>query len=503
MMKTNRRPMAQVNAMYLIVMVSALSLASPAGGEDVKPVSRTVDAPMQCMLFLDDWMLQTREGLDRVQGQPVLLADTTPPLPAHLSRIAVAMGSVSVFFDERVGRYVVYLDCWTPAPEKKRFSVRVESDDPAHWPDLHGERAGEVLRIDGESVVRDENANPLSRFIIRSLAGSPLADKGYVGMFEQRIAFSPDGVNFKMADAPRWIRHTDEPGFGMVYDPWLKRFIIFGRVYGVDRRVGRVMTTDFQTFGAPEINLQPDAQDPVGREFYEMYATRYEDMFVGCLLIFDTEPSEMRPLKMQGSIGTQLAYSYNGEHWYRSFRDRMFIDRGGAGSPTGGMAYAGTPIRAPDDRVIVPAMGAWGGHTTVVEDEQWQHGFERMLFYELRLDGFAYLKTRARHGMIRTKALVVEGDELTVNVRTNLAGYAKVQLLDGSSFKPLPNYTLEKAIPITGDHLFAKAQWQDRDNIAELKGRPVVVEVYIREGELYALRLAYKAFYTSWLGHRL
>ena len=64
-------------------------------------------------------------------------------------------------------------------------------------------------------------------------------------------------------------------------------------------------------------------------------------------------------------------------------------------------------------------------------------------------------------------------------------------------------YALAEAIPITGDHLFAKAQSQDRDNIAELKGRPVIVEVHVREGELYALRLAYKAFYTSWLAHRI
>ena len=105
--------------------------------------------------------------------------------------------------------------------------------------------------------------------------------------------------------------------------------------------------------------------------------------------------------------------------------------------------------------------------------------------------------------MIRTKALVPEGDELTLNVRTNRAGSVKVQVLDGVTFEPMPHYTLEEAIPITGDHLFAKAQWQNRDNIAELVGRPVTLEVHVREGELYALRLPHKAFYTSWLAHRL
>jgi len=52
---------------------------------------KTADVCMNSMFFFDDWMLQAREGLDRVQGQPVLLADVTPELPEHLSRLAGAM----------------------------------------------------------------------------------------------------------------------------------------------------------------------------------------------------------------------------------------------------------------------------------------------------------------------------------------------------------------------------------------------------------------------------
>jgi hypothetical protein len=406
-------------------------------------------------------------------------------------------------YDPHVGRYIMYMDCWTAAPEARRFTVRVESDDPQEWPDLRGKRAAEVLQISAESSIVDENGKPLSRFHIRPLAGTPLADKGYVGIFEQRIGFSPDGVHFQIVPNKRWIEHTDEPGFGLVYDPWGERYIIYGRIYGVDRRVGRVLTTDFESFSSPEIALQPDALDPICREFYEMYNVRYEDMFVGCLWIFDTELTETAIIKMHGAKGTQLTYSYDGEHWYRAFRD-MFIGRGGAGTPTGGMVTGTTPIRAPDDRLIIPAMGAWGGHTTLKEDEEeWARRMERFLIYELRLDGFAYLETRARDGLIRTKALITEGDELTLNVRTNRNGYVKVQVLDAATFEPLPHYTLEEAIPITGDHLFAKAQWRDRDNMAELKGRPVMLEIHVREGELYSLRVPFKAFYTAWLAHRI
>jgi len=451
-------------------------------------------------LFFDDWMLQARQGLDRLQGQPVLLTDVTPDVPEGLSS-ATAGG---LFFDERVGRYVMYVDCFTAKPEKKRFTVRVESDDAIEWPDLHGERATEALQLSGENVVVDENGNPLYRFQLGPLAGTSLADKGYVGIFEQRIGFSPDGVHFQVVPNMHWIQWTDEPGFGFVYDPVREQYIIYDRIYGVDRRVGRVLTTDFLSFSRPEIVLQPDAQDPIGREFYLMCNARYEDVFVGCVTIYDTEPTEKGMLKMIGTIETQLTYSYDGEHWYRAFRDGMFMPRGGLGTPTGGSVYGGAPVRTPDDRLLFGVLACWGDHGDHPSaGENWAQDFSRNLIYELRLDGFAYLRTRARHGLIRTKALVPEGDELTLNVRTNRSGYVKVQVLDAVTFEPMPHYTLADAIPITGDHLFAKAQWKDRDNIAELKGRPVIVEVHVREGELYALRLAYKAFYTSWLAHRI
>jgi len=216
------------------------------------------------------------------------------------------------------------------------------------------------------------------------------------------------------------------------------------------------------------------------------------------VLIYDTEPMEKSMLTMQGAMETQLTYSYDGEHWYRAFHNSMFIGRGGAGTLTGGMVVAGAPVRTPDDRVVFSGWGTWGDHGH--HDTPNEGG---SFIYELRLDGFAYLRTRARHGLIRTKALIPEGDELTLNVRTNRSGYVKVQVLDAVTFEPIPHYTLDEAIPITGDHLFAKAQWQDRDNIAELKGRPVILEVHVREGELYALRLPYKANYTGWCAHRI
>jgi hypothetical protein len=109
----------------------------------------------------------------------------------------------------------------------------------------------------------------------------------------------------------------------------------------------------------------------------------------------------------------------------------------------------------------------------------------------MRLDGFVYLKTRARYGMIQTKSVVLQGGELSINVRTTPSGYAKAAVLDDKTLEPLADYALEDAIPVTGDELFGKVRWHKRENLDELKGRSVVLEVNLREAELYALRFSY------------
>jgi len=486
------RVLGVVQMLTMIPLIGLLSMAG-SGAVTIEP-----GPPMQALLFFDDWMLQMRQGFDRMQGHPALLADITPDLPKGLT---MARGTW-MLFDEKSGRYVMYIDCQTTGPKPTRFNVRVESDDPCNWPQLRGDASATTLNPKGDNVVVDENGKPLSRFTITSLAGTPLADKGYVLTFETSLAYSKDGIHCWMEPNKVWKKWGSDTWNGVVWDPIRKQFQIFGRPHGCDRRVARVTTTDFETFSPPEVVFQPDAEDPVGREFYGMANWRYEDMQIGLLSVYDTEATEKSIIKWQGSTEMQLTYSYDGDHWYRAFRD-AFIARGEPGTQTGGAVYLGTPVRTPDNRLLFPGMAAWGDHAAYTESAEWGRGFFSTLIYQLRLDGFAYLRTRGRLGLIRTKALIPEGDEITLNVRTTRSGFAKVQVLDAGNFQPIPGYTLADAVPVTGDYLFAKARWKEHDNIAELKGKPIILDVQVREGELYAVRLPFKAFYSGWVSHRL
>jgi hypothetical protein len=217
----------------------------------------------------------------------------------------------------------------------------------------------------------------------------------------------------------------------------------------------------------------------------------YDDMFVGTVFIYDTESTEKAFCKMQGTNQMQLAYSYDGGCWNRASRE-MFMPRTDPGTPRGGSVYAATPVYTPDQRLLFYVTACWGDHAAYhdISDELMYQFFTSHL-YQMRKDGFAYLRTRARHGRIRTKCVVLQGGEMTANMRTTPTGCVKVELLDAATYEPIPNYTLEDAVPLSGDELSGTIRWRERANLDELKGKHVIVDVHVREGSLYAMRFGY------------
>jgi hypothetical protein len=306
------------------------------------------------------------------------------------------------------------------------------------------------------------------------------------------VGFSKDGLRFDVDEDAFWIPHHSDTGNPVIYNPWTGQFIIICRPEQTDRRVGVVTTTDFKTFSPYETVLQPDAEDPVGREFYGLFPFRHDDMFLGMLSIFDTDPAEKAHARMDGVNQMQLAYSYNGKNWYRASRE-MFMPRGPAGSYSGGSVYGG-PVRISEGRLLFTGMVVWTEHGLDVDhcSEEWKQRLFRTYMYEMRPDGYAFLITPAKYGRIRTKVVVPDGGDLIVNARTCPSGHVKAVMIDAETFEPLPNYTLEDAVPLVGDELAGTLRWRERSNLDELKGKRVMLELHAREAELYALRFGYR-----------
>jgi hypothetical protein len=149
-------------------------------------------------------------------------------------------------------------------------------------------------------------------------------------------------------------------------------------------------------------------------------------------------------------------------------------------------------LRTGDHRLLIYSSASLGEHAAYPNLQQAgldTRGFFGMTLHELRLDGFCSLKTWGKDGRLRTKTIIPQAGELSLNLRTTKHTAVQVQLLDGDSGQPIPGYTLDEAIPISGDHLFARPRWRERPDLSALVGRPIRIEIALREAELFAIRV--------------
>ena len=318
--------------------------------------------------------------------------------------------------------------------------------------------------------------------------------------------FSDDGVHFTVDRDRPWLdRGSDNPG-DITWNQDAGLYHIITRpIYG-DRRLVITTTKDFTEFSRPVTVLQPDALDRLGTEFNDMPSRPYEGMHIGMVHVFNTdrfeETSSVSPrwpqIKCDGHMVTELAYSYNGLHWYRSVRE-PFMGLRDYGLQGGGSVYGMEMLQTSDDKLLFYAHSSKGGHGDIHGKQGAAldlTGFDNVLLYEMRLDGFCSLKTWGYRGILRTKTIVPKSGQISFNVRTMAHTEIRVQILDGKTAEPIPGYTWDEAAPISGDHLSAEPSWKQRSDISELVDRPIRIEIAMREAELFAIRTECEALYA-------
>ena len=131
---------------------------------------------MRSILFLDDWMVEHRDSLERVWGKPQFVKEIFQEFyPGFLGYA----GYISTFFDANVGRYVMYLAVLPPRADPDVFVTRLESDDPYNWDPPAYDTSVSPAWKGFQNVVVDQDGKPFWPFSVFPLADTPLAHKGY------------------------------------------------------------------------------------------------------------------------------------------------------------------------------------------------------------------------------------------------------------------------------------------------------------------------------------
>ena len=209
---------------------------------------------------------------------------------------------------------------------------------------------------------------------------------GRVNAFmEGGVARSPDGLRWSaMQPCPeidaRWDTHNN-----LFWDERHARYVGITRLWdGRQRTVGRTESEDFNTW-TPAVEVLSALPGEPERQTYALIAFPYAQLYLGLLLMFNTETD---------LVDCELAWSRDTVQWQRVSPGTPLIERGEEGSFDWGCVYAAAYPFLKDGRLQLYYGGSDGPHT------DWRAAYLGLA--TLRPDGFAGLTPVKRAGPPRS-----------------------------------------------------------------------------------------------------
>jgi len=208
----------------------------------------------------------------------------------------------------------------------------------------------------------------------------------------------------------------------------------------------------------------------------------------------DTVFSEFAWAKWLGVVDVKLAYSYDGRGWWRPDRRHVLLPTTEPGTFGSGGIYCKTICVGEDGKINFYSNGALANHG--VTPEGYPYTDSTLLLHTLRHDGFCYFEGRG-WGYFATRPLVLRDHELTVNYQAGTTGQVRVQVSDFHR-NPIPGYTFEDCIPLTGDEIYGSVRWNSHKNLVQLATRERIrLEFRFIDTRIYAIRVDCGLWYTN------
>jgi hypothetical protein len=456
-------------------------------------------------LFVDDWLVSRRDGLELRLQSPV-------PREVVLTHDAPWEGSGcgyhTIFRDGDVVRmYYIAGDLTneegTKLASRPFVACYAESKDGIHWvkPELGlfefaGSKKNNIIwaakGLDNFTPFKDPNPDcrPGERYkAVSSGPGGLLAYK------------SADGIRWApLVDRPIITRGAFDTQNNAFWDPLRKHYWCYVRDFHKGIRDIRVATSaDFRTWTEPQPLAFVDSPDEALYTNQVQPYYRAPHLFVGFPTRYVERPGspalqalpdpEHRRRRMQfhprfGTAVTDGLFMTSRDG--RTFRrwDEAFLRPGPERKHNwlygDGYQNLGLLETAASDPSAPPELSLY-----VIEDN-WKRA-TRLRRWTLRLDGFVALHARQKGGELVTRPLVFRGKELTLNFATSAAGQLRVELQDAAG-QPLPGFTLADGDELFGDTLDRAASWRGKTDVSPLAGKPILLRLTLREADLFSLR---------------
>ena len=253
------------------------------------------------------------------------------------------------------------------------------------------------------------------------------------------------------------------------------------------RSIGRAESPDLIDWSEPETIIMPGEEDPPDLEFYSMWTSAYEKLYIGMLWNFRITSTTLMP---------QFVFSRDGIRYDRRYT-QPFIQLGDEGSFDSVTVYAQQPIVHGNQIFIY-----YGGQNYRAS-EQMDKLYEEygddgpkggIGLAVVPRDGFVSLDSGYKHyGEIVTRSFCFEGRNLQLSMRRAWRGWSsdypdvRVELL-AADHTPLEGYTIDDADNIgeTGSEIVAT--WNGKADVGHLAGRPVKLKFYCKNVKLFGFQ---------------
>lgn len=305
----------------------------------------------------------------------------------------------------------------------------------------------------------------------------------------QSLYVSSDGIRWRQAVAPRWVRGDRSTVF---YNPFRKVWVYSIRDSAESgglrhARVRRYWESPDALAGADWTEakapfwISADRLDPrhpempeVVPELYNLDCVAYESVILGLFDIWVGQKIH-RPKPNYLTVG----FSRDGFHWDRTSR-KPFIpvsDRKGDWN-WGNVQSAGGCCLVVGDQLCFYVSGRAG-----VEGSAGS-GVCTTGLAILRRDGFASMEAGENTGTLTTRPLVFKGKYLFINSDA-AGGEIRVAVLTENGER-IAAYQHNRCIPITTNRTIQPVRWAEAFDLSALAGKPVRFRFHVTNAKLYA-----------------
>ena len=331
-------------------------------------------------------------------------------------------------------------------------------------------------------------------------------DQGFRGSY---LAFSPDGIQWRMEPEPFWRTPVDASGWGddnlqcLSYDRKDRKWRLYRRVnyqeserltalpedrdWPAPDRCMRIMgyadSDDLRNWENQRIILHPGGDDPHDVDFYGMTCCRHnENIHIGYLWVYHMAPDKEY-------IDVQLVSSRNGIDFTRCRPGEAFLPNGQENAWNHEILSVGhnDPIMV-DDFMYLYCVGCNYKHTGT--DLRRPYARQTTGLATMPRDRFVSFETGIPQPCrLVTKPVILDQPYLYLNSATWGSGSIKVEILT-RDWKPVSGFTADECLPVTGNNLAHRVAWKGKQDMAELAGREIRIKFVMADARIHAFYLA-------------